>query len=132
MKQSRFGFKLAHKDFPIDKLHPAACAGHVVARCAGEQGKFWPYHDLLYANAPKAAPEDLRNYAKEAGLDMASFEQCLATGRFVAAVANDVADGKRAGVSGTPAFYINGRLVAGAQPLESFVKLIEEELAQWR
>lgn len=124
--------KLAHKDFPIDELHSAARAGHVAARCAGAQGKFWSYHDALYANAPKAAPEDLRNYAKEAGLDMASFEQCLATGQFVAAVEKDVAEGKRAGVTGTPAFYINGRLVAGLQPLESFVKLIEEELAQRR
>jgi protein-disulfide isomerase len=124
--------KLAHKDFPIDELHPAARAGHVAARCAGEQGKFWPYHDLLYANAPKAAPEDLRNYAQATGLDMANFEQCLATGRFVAAVEKDGAEGKRAGVMGTPAFYINGRLLAGAQPLESFVKVIEEELAQRR
>ena len=124
--------KLAHKDFPFDELRPAARAGHVAARCAGEQRKFWPYHDLLYANAPKAAPEDLRNYAQATGLDMANFEQCLATGRFVAAVEKDVAEGKRAGVTGTPAFYINGRMLAGAQPIESFVELIEEELAQRR
>lgn len=63
---------------------------------------------------------------------MANFELCLATGRFVAAVEKDVAEGKRAGVTGTPAFYINGRMLAGAQPIEAFVKLIEEELAQRR
>jgi len=124
--------KLAHKDFPIDELHPAARAGHVAARCAGEQGKFWPYHDLLFANGPKAAPADLRNYAQAAGVDMTHFEQCVASGRFVAVVEKDVAQGKRAGVTGTPAFYINGRMLAGAQPIEAFVKLIEEELAQRR
>jgi protein-disulfide isomerase len=124
--------KLAHKDFPIDELHPAARAGHVAARCAAEQGKFWSFHDLLFANGPKAAPADLRNYAQAAGVDITSFEQCLASGRFVAAVEKDVADGKRAGVTGTPAFYINGRMLAGAQPIEAFVKLIEEELAQRR
>lgn len=101
-------------------------------RCAGKQGKFWPYHNPLYANAPKAAPGDLRNYAQAIGLDMANFEQCRATGQFVTAVEKDIAEGKRAGVTGTPAFYVNGRLLAGAQPLESFLKLIEEELARSR
>ena len=124
--------KLAHKDFPIDELHPAARTGHVAARCAAEQGKFWSFHDLLFANGPKAAPADLRNYAHAAGVDIASFEQCLASGRFVAAVEKDVADGKRAGVTGTPAFYINGRMLSGAQPVEAFVKVIEEELAPRR
>ena len=124
--------KLAHKDFPIDELHPAARSGHVAARCAGEQGKFWPYHDALFAHAPKAAPEDLRKYAAQTGLDMTHFEQCLASVRLVAAVEKDLADGKRAGVMGTPAFYINGRMLSGAQPMEAFVKLIEEELAARR
>ena len=124
--------ELVHKDFPIDELHPAARAGHVAARCANEQGKFWSYHDVLYANQPKAAPEELRNYAKAAGLDVAGFDQCLSAGRYLAAVETDINEGKQAGVAGTPAFYINGRSVAGAQPLENFVKLIEEELAQQR
>jgi protein-disulfide isomerase len=113
---------LVNKDFPIDELHAAA-------RCAGEQGKFWSYHDLLFANGPKAAPADLRNYAQAAGVDMARFEQRLASGRFVAAVEKDIADGKRAGVTETPAFYINGRMLSGAQPVEAFDKVIEAELA---
>jgi len=122
--------KLVHKDFPIDELHPGARAAHVAARCANEQGKFWPYHDALYANAPKTDPQELRKFAKDAGLDFNSFDQCLSGNKYSAAVEKDIAEGKQSGVTGTPAFYINGRLVAGAQPLENFVRVIDEELAR--
>jgi len=121
--------KLVHKDYPIDELHPAARAGHLAARCAAEQGQFWSYHDALFANAPKTAPEELRSYAKAAGLDVTSFDQCVSAGRYAAPVQKDIDEAKQLGVSGTPAFFINGRLLVGAQPLENFVTLIEEELA---
>ncbi len=124
--------KLVFRDFPIDQLHPQARKAHEAARCANEQGKFWAYHDLLYANAPKASPEALKAYAKEAGLDLPAFEQCLDSGKFQAAVQKDEDEGIRAGVTGTPAFFVNGRLLSGAQPLESFARLIEEELARAR
>ena len=94
------------------------------------QGKFWAYHDALFANAPKAGPEQLKTYAQEVGLDVAAFEQCVNSGTYQAAVQSDVEEGARVGVTGTPAFFINGRLVSGAQPLESFVRMIEEELAR--
>ena len=86
-------------------------------------------HDLLFANAPKTNPEQLKTYAQEAGLDLSAFEQCFTSGKYQAAVQKDVEEGTRAGVTGTPAFFINGRLVPGAQPLQSFVPIIEEELA---
>ena len=121
--------RLVHKDYPIDELHPSARAAHLAARCATEQGKFWPYHDALYANAPKTAPEELRGYAKMAGLEIASFDQCLSAGRYAAPVQKDIDEAKQTGGSGTPAFFINGRLLVGAQPLENFVALIEEELS---
>jgi len=129
---SRYGDKVrvAHKDFPIDQLHPQARKAHEAARCAGDQGKFWPYHDLLFANAPKASPENLKAYAQEAGLELPAFEQCLASGKHQAAVQKDIEDGVRAGVTGTPTFFVNGRPFAGVQPLESFARVIEEELAR--
>lgn len=122
--------KVVHRDYPIDQLHPAARKAHEAARCANDQGKFWAYHDLLYNNAPKASPEQLKAYAKEVGLDLAAFEQCFSSGKYQAAVQKDVEDGTRAGVTGTPAFFINGRVLSGAQPLESFVQIIEDELAR--
>jgi len=132
--QSQYGdkVKLVFRDFPIDQLHPGARKGHEAARCANEQGKFWAYHDLLFANAPKADPAQLKGYAQEAGLDVGAFEQCVASGKYQAAVQKDIEEGSRAGVTGTPAFFINGRLLSGAQPLENFSRIIEEELTRAR
>jgi protein-disulfide isomerase len=122
--------KLVYRDFPIDQLHPQARRAHEAARCANDQGKFWPYHDRLYANAPKGSPEELKAYAQEVGLGLPAFEQCVSTRKYQAAVQQDEDAGIRAGVTGTPAFFVNGRLLSGAQPLESFARLIDEELAR--
>lgn len=129
---ARYGdkVKVVHRDFPIDSLHPQARKGHEAARCANEQGKFWAYHDKLYENAPRAAPDHLKAYAREVGLDLPTFEQCLASGKYRAAVQRDVEEGQRLGVTGTPSFFINGRPLSGAQPLESFARVIDEELAR--
>ncbi len=131
---ARYGerVKLVYRDFPIDRLHPQARRAHEAARCAHDQGKFWPYHDLLFARAPRASPDELKTYAREVGLDMGAFEHCLTSRSHQAAVQKDVDDGTRAGVTGTPTFFINGRPLSGAQPLESFVRVIEEELARAR
>ncbi len=122
--------RVVHKDYPIEDIHPGISKAHEAARCANEQGKFWAYHDKLYANISKKSPADLKKFGTEVGLQMASFEKCLASKKYEAAVQKDVAEGKQVGVSGTPAFFINGRLVAGAQPLERFVRVIEDELAR--
>lgn len=122
--------KVVFKDYPIDSLHPAARRGHEAARCADEQGKFWPYHDLLFQNAPRASAEDLKTYAQKAGLKLPEFDKCFSSGKYKAAVQADVAEGNRVGVTGTPAFFINGRLVSGAQPLDNFVRVIEDELGR--
>lgn len=128
---SRYGkkVKLIHRDFPIDSLHPQARKAHEAARCASDQGKFWDYHDILYDNAPKASLDDLKAYAKQLGLSMAEFESCLTGGKYQAAVQADIDEGQRLGITGTPAFFINGRLLSGAQPLASFASLVDEELA---
>jgi protein-disulfide isomerase len=120
--------KLVYRDFPIDGLHPQARRAAEAARCARDQGKFWEYHDLLFADAPKAAAEDLERHARGVGLDVEAFGRCLAANVHGAAVQRDVDEGDRLGLSATPAFFINGRLLMGAQPLEAFVRVIEEEL----
>ena len=124
--------KIIHKDFPIDELHPGARQAHLAARCAAEQGKFWAYHDALYRNPAQSTPEDLNKYASVSMLNLAAFDSCVTSKVFSTAVQADIDEGVRAGVTGTPAFFINGRLIAGAQPLERFVAVIEEELAQPR
>ncbi len=124
--------KLVFRDFPIDSLHPQARKAAEAARCAHDQGKFWDYHDALFANAPNASPEQLKTYAKQVGLDLTRFESCLFGGTHAAAVQKDVDEGIRLGVTGTPAFFVNGELLSGAQPLESFGRLIDRELARMR
>ena len=122
--------RLVYRDFPIPQLHPAAPKAAEAARCANDQGKFWPYHDLLHARAPKGSPDDLTAYANEVGLDVAAFEACLTSGKHAAGVKKDIEEGNRLGIDGTPGFFVNGRSLAGAQPLEAFVTVIEDELAR--
>jgi protein-disulfide isomerase len=129
--ESRYGekIKLVFRDFPIENLHPGATKAHEAARCATEQGKFWPYHDKLFAGPPKSSPEDFKGLAKEVGLDASAFETCLGSGKYQAAIKEDIAEGNRVGVGGTPAFFINGRLISGAQPFEAFARVIDDELS---
>ena len=121
--------RLAYRDFPLDSIHPQARRAAEAARCAQDQGKFWEYHDLLFTQSPQLAPEDLRRYAGQVGLDVAKFDGCLATGVHKAAVQRDLDEGNRLGITGTPAFFVNGRTLTGAQPIEAFTRLIEQELA---
>ena len=121
--------RLVHRDLPLPQLHPAARKAHEAARCADRQGKFWEYRGVLYQRAPAASAEQLNSYAAEVGLNLASFKSCLESEEARAAVQRDEAEARRLGITGTPAFYINGRFLAGAQPESEFARLIDEELA---
>jgi protein-disulfide isomerase len=121
--------RFIYKDFPIDSLHPQARAASEAARCAGEQGKFWEFHDKIYAGDPDATGPTMQLYAQQVGLDATKFEACRTARKYQAPVQADIADGTKLGVSGTPGFFVNGRFLSGAQPLEEFTKLIDEELA---
>jgi len=124
--------RVVHKDLPLEEIHPLARQAAEAGRCASEQGKFWEYHDKLYVDSPKLSTADLKTAAKEVGLNPQSFEQCLASGKYRAAVQKDINDAAQLGLTGTPAFFINGREISGAQPLEAFSAIIDEELAQAR
>lgn len=126
----RYGedLKVVHRDFPLDPIHPQARKAHEAARCAGEQGQFWAYHDILFANPPTAEKEELTAFAEEAGLDMQAFDTCLEGDAYKDAIQKDVDAGLKLGLSGTPAFFINGRLLSGALPMQDFVEVIDQEL----
>ena len=119
--------RLVYRDFPL-RMHEHAPLAAQAARCAHEQGRFWDYHDELFRNHRELTPADLRRHAASVGLDAGAFDACLDSGRHAAAVDLDMASGERLGVSGTPAFFINGRLLSGAQPLAAFAQIIDEEL----
>lgn len=130
LKEYPDSVRLVYRDFPIPQLHKDAKKAAEAARCAAEQGKFWEYHDLLFANPAKQKETDLKRYAADLKLDNDRFAQCLATGRYAKVVERGMADGKKIGVTGTPAFFVNGIPLVGAQPLEQFKALIDQELSR--
>ena len=97
--------------------------------CAGDQGQFWEYHDLLFANQRALQRDQLSDYATSLGLDMDKFEACMSAPETEAQVAADLEEASRLGASGTPAFFINGIFLSGSQPIEVFEELIQEEIA---
>ena len=119
--------RLVFRHFPLE-FHPNAPKAAEAAACAAEQGKFWEYHDVLFKNQQTLAVENLKEHATSVGLDGAKFTECLDSGRMAALVKIDTEAGKKAGVNGTPAFFINGNMISGAQPMEEFKKIIDEEL----
>ena len=120
--------KLAFRDFPLRSIHPLAQKAAEAARCAGDQGKYWEYHDVLFAKAPELEVAGLKQYAATLGLDMTQFNECLQRDKYATPVEQDVQQGNRLGVSSTPTFFVNGRPVLGAQPFSVFERVIEEEL----
>lgn len=120
---------VVYRHFPLP-MHDRADEGAEASECANEQGKFWEYHDQLFANQKMMSDADLKTYATNVGLDVAKFEECLASDKHVATVEQDMAEGKAVGMSGTPGFFINGRMLGGAQPFEAFQEVIDAELAR--
>jgi protein-disulfide isomerase len=122
--------RIVYRHFPLDNIHPQARGASEAAACAEEQGKFWEYHARVFESSPKLEKEALRQAAEKAKLDLAAYDQCVAERRHQARVEKDLEAGRAAGVSGTPAFFVNGIPLSGAQPPEKFVDLIEKELQQ--
>jgi protein-disulfide isomerase len=121
--------RLGFRDFPLRQIHPQAQPAAEAGRCAAEQGKFWEYHDLLYANQTKLDPNGLKEQARTAALDVERFDACLAGGKFKPQIESDLQSGTGAGITGTPGFFINGVPLTGAQPLSEFEKIIDSQLA---
>jgi len=122
--------KLSYRDFPLLELHPNAQIAAVASRCAGEQGKFWEYHDLLFARQDKQNREGLLEDARTLKLDEARFSACLSSGRYDAQIEQDIQMASRAGIVSTPGFYINDTFVNGAQPAEVFDQIIDKKLSE--
>jgi len=118
------------RHFPLAQLHPEAAGAAEAAVCAERQGQFWEYHDLLFAQERGLSTESLLTYADQAGLDPGEFTRCLASDEPARVVFDDMERGGTYGVRGTPAFFINGRVVYGAQPLEAFKRTIDAALEE--
>ena len=119
--------KLIYKQFPLP-MHPHAALAAAASLAAKEQGKFWEMHNLLFANFRKLSRENMLAWAKEIGLDVNKFEADLDSGKYKKVIAKDVADGEAAGVYGTPAFFIDGKLYNGPVELANLKPILDAEL----
>ena len=132
--------KYVFRNFPIASIHPLAFKAHEAANCAGEQGKYWEMHNRLFANSNALGLKDLPNHAKALVLEMPKFQQCLDSGKHAEKIRKDLADGQKAGVQGTPSFFValtepNDtnlkvlRTIRGAQPYAAFKEAIDSLLS---
>ena len=120
--------KLVYKDLPIVTIHAQAAKAAEAAHCAGDQGRYWEYHDALFANQGTLDVPALKKYAAALQLDDAQFTECIDSGRHAAVVSNSLERARAMGLDSTPTIFINGRMIAGAYPYERFASLIDEEL----
>ncbi len=121
--------RVVYRDLPLPN-HKNAPKAAEAAHCAGEQGKYWEMHAKLFANQRALEVPALKGYAKDLKLDQAKFDKCLDSGATAAIVEESRKVGNEAGVNGTPAFFVNGILISGAQPFDAFKEVIDVELAQ--
>ncbi|MEK7600554.1 MAG: DsbA family protein [Patescibacteria group bacterium] len=128
--------RLVFRDFPLSN-HPGAIPAAHATECAEEQGKFWEMHDMIFAeqdtkgvNTISFSVDDLKRWAGKVGLNQTAFNTCLDSGKYNEEIAKDLKDGAASGASGTPSFFINGNLIVGAQPYETFKAAIEQILAK--
>ena len=122
--------RLVYKYFPLS-FHPNAQKAAEAAECASEQGKFWEYHDTLFDNQQNGfSITNFKQWAKDLNLNTSKFNDCLDTGKYASKVQADEADGQNRGVNGTPATFVNGQLISGAVPYESFKSVIDQLLTK--
>jgi protein-disulfide isomerase len=122
--------RVVYRHLPLDRIHPNARPAAEASACADEQGRFWEYHDKLFQNNRALAREDLVRYAGEVGLDAARFQACVDERRFKDKVEADLQAAREVGITGTPAFVVNGTLLSGAQPPEEFYEVIDAVLGK--
>lgn len=120
--------RLVYRDYPFQTSGSVVAA--LAGQCMNEQGKFWEFHDLTFKNQQALTREQFITYAQQLGVDVASFTTCLDSQKYMDKVKKDVADAQTLGVNGTPAFFVNGRFISGAQPYTVFASYIDEELGK--
>jgi len=127
--EQKYGDKVrvVFRQFPLN-FHEHAQKAAEASLCAQDQGKFWEMHDAMFSNQQALAVEQLKAKAAELGLNADKFNKCLDSGEKAAAIQADMKDGQAAGVSGTPAMFVNGRFISGAVPIDQITPVIDDEL----
>ena len=127
--------RLTYRHLPLENLHPNAKKAAEASECANDQGGFWDYHDKLFTEfdnwsglTSETLIPELSKYATELGLDGQTLTSCLDSDKYTEKVDNDIADATTAGATGTPTFFINGKILVGALPFQTFKTLLDKEL----
>jgi protein-disulfide isomerase len=121
--------RFVYRDFPLNNIHSEAEAAAEAADCAGEQGRYYDYHDKLFSGEVDLSSAAYTQYAQELGLNQVKFKDCMSSQRFKNEVTTDYQSATKLGVRSTPTFFINGIILIGAQPFESFQTVIDKELS---
>jgi protein-disulfide isomerase len=130
MKSYEGKIRRVWRHYPLS-FHRGADRTHEASECAHEQGKFWQYHDKIFETQGGARDDAaLTVLAEQAGLNKGKFENCLSSGKYKELIQKEIASGSQAGVRGTPAFFVNGKIISGAQPYENFDQAVKAELSK--
>jgi protein-disulfide isomerase len=121
--------RFVYRHLPLTSIHPEAFPAAEASMCANEQNSFWQYHDAIFANQQNMDQELFLQIAGDLNLDMTAFQDCLASQKYREQIQADADLALSLGVNATPTFFINGLAVVGAQPLEAFKQVIDQELA---
>jgi protein-disulfide isomerase len=120
--------RVEYRQFPLSSIHPSAMGAAHASLCANDQGKFWEMHDLMFEEQKELAVPQLKEKAGRLGLDQAAFDACMDSNKYAQVIQEDLQTGSEAGVSGTPAMFINGRPLSGAVDAATLSQIIDEEL----
>lgn len=125
--KKKFGndLKFVFRNFPLYNVHPHAMHAAIAAEVAGDHGKFWQMHDILYENQNYLADKNLLGYAEQLGIDAGQFEAAFSDSKYVEKVESDLESGLRSGVNGTPSFFVNGQKYNGDYRSEDFLELLK-------
>jgi protein-disulfide isomerase len=125
LKKYEGKIKLSYRDLPLVEMRSDVQGTAEAARCAGEQGQFWAYHDVLFQNQDAYGQEAFQQFAADLGLNLDRFTACMESGKFKPLIQADYKEGIRLGATGTPAFFINGIPLIGARPQPEFEEIID-------
>jgi protein-disulfide isomerase len=122
--------RIVYRQFPLTSIHPHAMKAAEASMCANDQGQFWQMHDAMFSDQANLEVQDLKDKAAKLSLNTGTFNTCLDSSKYAALIKNEILEGAKVGVNGTPSMFINGRFLSGDQPYDDVAKLIEDELSR--
>jgi len=122
--------RIVYRQFPLTSIHPHALKAAEASMCANDQGQFWQMHDAMFTDQSKLEVSDLKEKAAKLSLNTGTFNTCLDSNKYAASIKNEILEGAKVGVNGTPSLFINGRFLSGDQPYDDIAKIIDDELSR--